>query len=810
MASTNLPVQLTSFIGRKREIADLSQLLASVHLVTLVGAGGCGKTRLALRVAAELADQHIQSVCWVDLARLADSTLVPQVVAKALNVIELSGTPLMDTLLDSLCDGQTLLVLDNCEHLLAACAQLVEALAGCPNLIILATSREPLGVSGETLYPVLPLALPAADLPVDEIKQVDSVRLFVERAQSILPNFSLTPDNAESVSTICRDLDGIPLAIELASARVNVLGVKQIQERLDRRFDLLVSTTRADERHRTLRAAIDWSYDLLSSSERCLLQRLTLFTAGFALSTAESACAWGEIRREDILDLLSPLVGKSLVVAETLQGSEARYRLLETIRQYAQEKLKASGEWVSAHDHYLACFLRLTEEVAPKLREQYQQLWLNWLETENDNIRVALAWALEQQRVEAGLRIATALYSFWQTRAYLREGHTWLERFLSQADDRVPLAVRASALTFSSFLAEHLGDAVAAMARGQEAVALCEAAGEEGKPLLPFALAGVASGAKAAGDYQTMYTIGERLVKVYRELGDLSSLGVVIMIQGETATALGKYKTAQLLLEESLTLARAAGDTFRIAATLNDLGELARCERHFAQAHAAYEESLSLWRELGSVREAPVTLHNLAYVFLYQGDVERAHALFRESLEAQRAQNSREGVLKDLLGFAALASTTGLAPESARLYAAAVANSGGNSAILWPPEKIEYEHYSGLARAKLSEAEFEAEQARGRALSMEQAIEYALNLPLPIPLPSQAGTAAAQELTERERKVVALIARGRSNGEIAGELVLSKRTVEKHIANILSKLELTNRAQIVRWAIENGLTDAAP
>jgi DNA-binding CsgD family transcriptional regulator len=282
------------------------------------------------------------------------------------------------------------------------------------------------------------------------------------------------------------------------------------------------------------------------------------------------------------------------------------------------------------------------------------------------------------------------------------------------------------------------------------------------------------------------------------------------MIQGETATALGKYKTAQLLLEESLTLARAAGDTFRIAATLNDLGELARCERHFAQAHAAYEESLSLWRELGSVREAPVTLHNLAYVFLYQGDVERAHALFRESLEAQRAQNSREGVLKDLLGFAALASTTGLAPESARLYAAAVANSGGNSAILWPPEKIEYEHYSGLARAKLSEAEFEAEQARGRALSMEQAIEYALNLPLPIPLPSQAGTAAAQELTERERKVVALIARGRSNGEIAGELVLSKRTVEKHIANILSKLELTNRAQIVRWAIENGLTDAAP
>ncbi len=810
MAFTHLPLQLTSFVGRKCEIAEISHLLASAHLVSLVGAGGCGKTRLALRVAAELTGQHLQDVCWVELARLADSTLVPQVVAKALNVVEQSGTLLMDTLLDSLCDRQTLLVLDNCEHLLAACAQLVEALAGCPNLSILTTSREPLGVIGETLYPVLPLALPATHLSVDEIRQVDSVRLFDERARSILPNFSLTPDNAEIVSTICRDLDGIPLAIELASARVSVLSVKQIQERLDRRFDLLVSTTRTDERHRTLRAAIDWSYDLLSSSERLLLQRLALFTAGFTLGTAESACAWGEVQRKDVLDLLSSLVGKSLVVAETLQGSEARYRLLETIRQYAQEKLKASGEWVPAHDHYLACFLQLVEEVAPKLREQYQQLWLNWLETENDNIRVALAWALEQQRVEAGLRIGTALFSFWQTRAYVREGHTWLERFLSQADDRVPLAVRTSALTSSSFLAEHLGDAVAATARGQEAVALCEAAGEEGKPLLPFALAGVASGAKAAGDYQTMYTIGERLVEVYRALGDLPSLGVVIMIQGETATALGKYKTAQLLLEESLILARAAGDTFRIAATLNDLGDLARCERHFAQAHAAYEESLSLWRELGSVREAPVTLHNLAYVFLYQGDVTRAQALFRESLEAQRMQDNRAGVLEGLLGFAALASATGLAAESVRLSAAAFAHVRGNSAILWPPEKIEYEHYIELAREKLSDADFDAAQANGRTLSLEQAIEYALNMSVPGPMLSLTAPAAARELTERERKVVALIARGLPNGEIASELVLSKRTVEKHIANILSKLELTNRAQLVRWAIENRLTDAAP
>ncbi len=807
---TNIPTALTSFIGRKREIAEILQLLASTHLISLVGTGGCGKSRIALRVAAELSNQYTGSVYWVELARLIDSTLVPQAVAKVLNVVEQPGNPLMDTLLDLLGDRQMLLVLDNCEHLLGACAQLVEAFAGCPNIKVLATSREPLGVIGETLFPVLPLALPAAHLSVDEIRRVESVQLFVERARSILPSFGLTPDNAEIVSTICRDLDGIPLAIELASARVSVLNVNQIQERLDRRLDLLVSTARADERHRTLRAAIDWSYDLLSASERLLLQRLTLFTAGFTLSTAESACAWGEIQRAEVLDLLSSLVSKSLVIAETLQGNEARYRLLETIRQYTQEKLRASGEWVSAHDRYLDCFLRLAEEIAPKLREQYQQLWFDWLETENDNIRAALAWALEQQRIEAGMRIGTALYSFWQTRAYIREGYAWYERFLHQTDERVPLAVHVNALTWSSVMASFLGDAVTATARGQEAVALCEAAGDEGRPLLAVALIGVASGATAAGDYQTAYTIGERLVELYRELDDPISLGTGIMMQGGMAVLLGKHNMARLLLEESLALARAASDKYRIALTLNYMGDLARSERQVVQAQSTYEESLSILRELGATKELPATLHNLAYACLYQGDIERAHALFYESLEAQRAQANQDGILEGLRGYAALASATGLAAESARLYAAAVANGRGvDSASLWTLEKLEYEHYIGLARARLSGAEFEAEQAKGRALSIEQAIEYALNLPFGLPVPPQKGLDPSQALTEREREIVALIARSLSNGEIADELVLSKRTVEHHVANILSKLGSTNRVQIVRWAMENGLTQAS-
>jgi predicted ATPase/DNA-binding CsgD family transcriptional regulator len=807
MTFTNLPVQLTSFIGRERELEEVKHFLSTSRLVTLTGTSGCGKTRLALRVVEELTDQYINGVYWVEFARLVDSALVPQAVAKVLNIVEQSGTPLLDTILDLLGDKQILLGFDNCEHVLGACAQLVEAFAGCPGIKVLATSREPLGVIGEALYPVLPLALPAAHISLDEIGHVESVQLFVERARSVLPTFGLTAENAETLSAICRDLDGIPLAIELASARVNVLSVNQIQERLDRRLDLLVSTARADKRHRSLRAAIDWSYDLLSSSEQLLLQRLTLFIAGFTLSTAESVCAWGEIHREDVLDLLSSLVSKSLMVAETLQSSEARYRLLVTIRHYAQEKLRASGDWVSAHDHYLACWLSLTEEIAPKLREQYQQLWFDWLETENDNIRAALAWALEQQRIEAGMRMGTALYLFWRTRAYIREAYIWYERFLHQTDDSVPLAVHVNALTWSSVMARMLGDAVTATARGKEAVALCEAAGEAGRPLLAVALIGALSAAKAEGDYQTSYTIVECIVKVYRELNDLVLVGFSIMMQGQIAIALGKHDTAQSLLEESMVLARAAGDKTRIALTLNSMGDLARSERRVVHARSAYEESLSILRDIGATNQIPATLHNLAYACLYEGNIEQAQALFYESLETQHLQNDQEGVLEGLRGFAALASATGLAAESARLYAAAVASGrGANPASLWALEKLEFEHYIGLARTNLSDAEFEAEQAKGRILSMEQAIAYALNLHFGPPKPLQKGLKALQALTEREREVVTLIAGGLSNSEIAEKLVLSKRTIEHHMANIRSKLGFTNRAQIVRWAIENGLT----
>jgi predicted ATPase/DNA-binding NarL/FixJ family response regulator len=797
-----IPTVLTSFVGRKRDMAEVRRLLVSSKLLTLTGAAGCGKTRLALRVAADLNHHYADGVHWVELAHLGDPVLVPQAVAKVLHVREQRGRPMVDGLLETLQKKQLLLVLDNCEHVLSACAQLVEALLAATEISMLATSREPLGVVGELRYPLPPLALPPRTLPPDEMGQFDAVQLFVERARAILPDFALTADNAAVVASICHHLDGLPLAIELASARVNVLTVEQIAARLNDRFELLAASHMTYSHHHTLRAAIDWSYDFLSTPEQIMLRRLSVFAGGCSLATAETVCAGDGVEREQVLELQSSLVNKSLVVAHTLQRSEARYTLLETIRQYAQEQLRAAGESALIHDRHLQCFLQLTEETTGKLSGQYQQLWLNWLEGEYDNLRAAMTWALESGRIEAGLRIANAIYQFWTIRDYVQEGLAWVERLLARADEHISPVVHANALAYASLLAGFRGNTSTQMKYGQEAAALAEAAGDEGKPALFWALAGQSNAARAAGDYQTEFNLAQRVIQLGRELGDSRLLGVSLSTWSITAMALGKYNEARAMLDEALPLLRALGDPYRIAMALNFSGDLARLEQQYAQAQSAYEESIALLREIGGVRDLASVLHNLGDTCLHLGDVARAHALFSESMAAQLAQRNTPGVAECLIGFAAVAVVCGLPAAGARLLAAAVAIGGQRVATAWAATRMEYDHYLALVRASLTETELEAEQAAGRTFSLEQAVTYAQQLPL---------KAAAHEtrkkpddLTLREREVAALIAQGKSNGEIADELVVGKRTVEKHIANILSKLGFTNRAQIVRWAIEAG------
>lgn len=818
MATTNLPVQLTSFIGRENELAEVSRLVGLSRLVTLTGAGGCGKTRLALHTASQISDTFKDGVWLVDLVTLREPSLVPQFVLQALGVHEMPNQSHIESLQRFVQAKQMLLILDNCEHLSDACGVLARAiLVQAPQLRILATSREPLGVTGETGYYVPPLSLPpdshspvGKEIGTEDCVKYDSIRLFVDRAQAVVPDFTVTSDNAAVVIDICRRLDGIPLAIELATARIRILSLEQISARLADRFSLLVSGQRIGQvpHHHTLHATLDWSYALLTPPEQMLLRRLAVFVAGFSLDMVESICCGEDIDRSEILTLLSSLVDKSLVVAETLTGPEARYRLLSTIRDYALEKLDEAGKTEVLRDCHLDVFVARAEETAPKLVGAYQQIWFNWLEGEHDDLRAALAWALERQRIEDGLRIATAIYQFWEIRNYRQEGLGWFERLLAQADDRVSLAVHSSACTYAAFLTEFVGDAPAALKFGRRGVELGEAAGDEGKPILGFALAGLAAAMKAVGDYQALFNLGERYIQLFRRLGDAYAyyLGMGLLVQGQTAISLGKYDIAHFLLDESIALARQAGDPFRVAHSQNLLGDLARCEQRYSQAATFYEESIALLQEIGADRDVAASLHNLGHTCMHLGDIERAQALFAQSMTIQQAQQNTAGMAECLIGFAALTVARGSPATAARLLAVLTATGWEQKAWEWPATRAEYEQTLAHAHAQLTDEEFEAEQATGRALVLEQAVAYALNLPFLTLDSSQERAEPTRVLTVREREIVTLITQGRSNGEIADELVLSKRTVEKHIANILSKLDFSNRTQIVLWAIENGMT----
>ena len=802
--AANIPPILTSFVGRKQDLAEVRRLLASSRLITLTGAAGCGKTRLALRVAAEVTDRYTDGIHCVELARLSDPTLVPHAVAKVLGVVEQRGHSMAEGMLDALHDKHLLLVLDNCEHILSECAQLVKALLTATEVEILATSREPLNVPGEMRYPVPPMVLPPIGIAPKDLSRFDTVQLFVERARAILPGFALTEDNAGVIGSICHRLDGLPLAIELASAHVNVLTVEQIDARLDDRFELLAAATNPTySHHHTLRAAIDWSHDLLSSSERTLLQRLSVFSGGCSLPAVDAICTGGEVERERLLPLLSSLVNKSLIVADTLQRGEALYSLLETIRQYAQEKLLSSREWEQIHDRHLQYFLRSAEEVAPKLRGQYQQLWLDWLEGEYDNIRAALTWSLESGHIEEGLRISNAIFQFWTIRDYTQEGLAWVERLLAEAGEAISPVVRANATAYASLLAGFRGNISAQTRYGHKAGLLAESAGDEGKLALAWALCAQAYGAQGAGDHDIEFALATRGIQLFRELGETYLLGVSLSMWSFTAMSLGKYGEARAMLDESLVVLRTLADPYRIAMALNFSGDLARLEQDYVKAETAYEESILLFRNIGSARDLASALYNLGHTCLRLGDFERAYSMFSESMMAQLAQQNAQGVAECLFGFAAMAAVCDLPAAGARLLAAAVTIAGERVVTAWAATHMEYEHYLALLRTKLTETEFNAEQVVGRTLSLEQAAEYAQNLPLKAA--ARMTRKKHDELTVREREIAELIGQGKSNFEIAGQLVVSKRTVETHVGSILSKLGFTQRAQIVRWAIQSGL-----
>ena len=697
----NLPIQLTSFIGRDRELAKVKRLVKTARLLTLTGVGGSGKTRLALQAAADLLDDFPDGAWLVELAPLADPGLVPQTAASVLKVTEQEDQPLLTTLIEHLRSKQTLLILDNCEHLLSAAAALVDALLrACPHLRVIATSREALGITGETTTPVPSLALP--DLrqlpPLETLEQYEAVRLFIDRAMLVQQTFSLTPANAPAVAQLCHRLDGMPLAIELAVARVKVLPPEEIAARLSDRFRLLTGGSRtALPRHQTLQATMDWSYNLLSEAERVLLRRLAVFAGGFSLEAAEAVCTGDGIQPHEILDLVTHLVEKSLVLAQPENG-DIRYGMLETVRHYARERLLESGEGDAVRRNHRDFFLGLVEQYSSDAGTVRDPSWMERFARDHDNLRTAWDWSMKAGDLEAALRMGGELWWFWEVRGYWQEGHARLESALN-ATQEVSSTARADALHGAGRLAWFQGDPARATEWLEEAADASRRL--DYKPGLGRALFTMGIVARR-GHLARAKALLEEAVAVGRELGNrwmitnrLAWLWPLVYQQGDyaRATALaqecatisrggglhpvsvafgrraeawmarreGDYGRAMARCEEALALSRefAGGRVMNVAWALAELGELVREQGDCERATFIYEESLALAREPGTKEYIAVSLNGLAGLARDLGDFARAMALHQESLALGKAIDDSRIVASSLHGLGIAARNQG-------------------------------------------------------------------------------------------------------------------------------------------------------
>ena len=680
----NLPHATTSFIGRERELDEIDEHLRVGRLVTLTGIGGVGKTRLALESSRRSAERWTDGPWFVDLSALTEPTLVAREVAGALGVVEQSDESVVERLGARLRPIRALLVLDNCEHLREACAELARRLlASAPDLRILATSREPLGVAGEVDVAVQPLGTPTAHDAPAAIGSSDAVRLFLARARDARPGIEADPAVLDAVAAIARDLDGLPLAIELAAARVKAFSIAQVASRIEDRFRFLVSWRRlSPDRHRTLREAMDWSYDLLDPGQQELLRGLAVFAGGFTLEAVAAVCRGGDDAAA--ADLLGQLVDASLVIAEERAG-EMRYRLLETVRQYAAARLAEAGEGEVLDAAHAAWFLQLAEETEPNLSGDGQKVALATLETEHDNLRAALSHLDTQAGAADRLRLATALSRFWYVRGYLAESRRWLERALDGVEDAPPL-LRRRALTAASAVALLQGDYEAGVAFSEGSLA---AARETGDPRL------IANG--------------------------LSNLGAITL-------AAGNRTRARRLLEEAVALARTAADERVAALAINNLGDLALTEGDYARARPLFEESLAILRRRRDAANMARSLFNLGSVELMLGSTTEAAARFRESIELGRETGDKEDLAWCLLGVAGVAARTGAGERAAALLGSGVALLDAIGAAFKPFERHLHDDAVMRVRESLGSDTYERERLRGAALALDTAIAEALDV----------------------------------------------------------------------------------
>ena len=763
----NLPVQLSSFVGRGKELAEVGRLLAGNRLLTLTGPGGCGKTRLALVAAGGLVEGFEDGVWLVELAPLTDPSLVPQAVASVLGVREQPGRSMSETVCDYLGSKRLLLILDNCEHLIEACAVLAETLLRSgPELRVLATSREALAITGEVAWPVPSLLLPdLRRLPdIESLPRYESACLFVERAAAVNPAFGLTEQNAPSVAQVCYRLDGIPLAIELAAARVKVLSVEEISERLDDSFGLLASGGRtAMPRHRTLRAAMDWSHELLSREERTLFRRLSVFAGGFSLEAAESVCTGEELRRDEVLDLLCHLVDKSLIVARQ-EGGKTRYRLLEMVRQYGKEKLHGAGEETEVGRRHAEFYVELAEEAGSELKGERQVAWLERLETEHDNLRATMRWLLARGESEAAARLGWALWLYWGIRAHFAEGRRSMKQALSaNGGSTMTEPARAKALYVEGMMANYQGDHGSAESLVEESLAL------------------------------------------FRKRDDKVGIAYALSNAGFAANGQGRHQRAITLIEESVDLFLEEGEKWGAAIELGFLAVSWRDRGDHARAKSLAERGLALSREVGERQAISAALYTLASLAQAEREHERARDLFEEGLKLSVEMGNEADVAHSLEGLAAVAASEGRLVNAARLWGAeeALLERMETAVYTYVPDRSLHRSRVAAAREWLDEEAFEAAWREGRSFGIEQAIECALDR-------STTPEAASPEtyparLSAREAEVLRLVARGMTNAEVAAKLFLSSRTVDWHMGSIYRKLGLHSRTEAVRFASDHGL-----
>ncbi len=815
----NLPAQLSTFVGRDRELAAVRALVESSRLVTITGPGGIGKTRLALQVAAALLDGSGDGVWLVELAPVGGPELVARTVAAVLGVREEPGRPVLDTLADAVGDRSLLVVLDNAEHVLGAAAKLADAMVrSCSRASLLVTSREPLGISGEHVFRVPPLAVPPAGLAAPgPLAAFESVQLFAERAAMRRQGFVVDEANAAVVASVCVRLDGIPLALELAAARLGSLSVPEISSRLDHRFQLLTGGSRtALPRHQTLRALIDWSYDLLTPGEQIVLDRLSVFAGGWTLEAAEAVASQGDAGEWQVLDRLAAVVDKSLVQADETRGS-TRYRLLETVRDYAAERLarRPGAELDQSRAAHRDYYLSLVETADTHLRGPDEAAWLDRLEAEFDNIRAALAYSLaEPGSAEPGLRLATGLRWFCQMRGHGGEILEALTVLLERPD--APLSTRARALAASCHLLNQFGDHSAIASRAEEAIKI--ARGLPDPAVVADALSMLCWFRLLHGDLPALADIDEA-VGLARATGDLRLLAEVLGRRAVCKVDVGDLDAGVADLEETLILSRATADNYRLASTLANLGVNKFAAGELPAARAYLQEACIIADSRGYQNLSAGLRENLGFVDLIDADPRSARRLFLDILNTAWITGTKPYVLGAILGVALAAGADGDPTVAATLHGVAdeLHEQAGRAFEALEAGLRDRDH--ARLRATLGEAAFEAAYARGRTLSQADAIALATAATGPDPgdapaITVPAGQATAEDsaglLSERERDIVALLAGGATDAQIARHLYLSVNTVRSHLERIRDKTAARRRTDLVRYAIQAGIDPVTP